>query len=79
MPANSGVITKPYEVVFQIEVAPTMSEARQNIDLLTNIQIEATDSFTQYKISKNYREFRLNNIYDITKNSALSGVKEQSY
>jgi len=65
--------------VFQIEVAPTISEARQNIDLLTNIQIEAADSFTQYKISKTYREFRLNNIYDITKNSALSGVKEQSF
>lgn len=79
LPANSGVITKPYEIVFQIEVAPTISEARQNIDLLTNIQIEAADSFTQYKISKTYREFRLNNIYDITKNSALSGVKEQSF
>lgn len=76
LPANSGVITKPYEIVFQIEVVPTISEARQNIDLLTNIQVEAMDSFTQNKISKSYRDLRLNNIYDVSLNSIYANVQE---
>ncbi len=79
LPANSGVITKPYEIVFQIEVAPTMTESRQNIDLLTNIQMEAIDSFTQKKISKTYRDFRLSHIHDVINNADFSRVKEQSF
>ncbi len=76
LPANSGVITRPFEIVFQIEVAPTISEIGQNVDLIKNIRVEAMDSFTQNRISKSYRELRLNEIKDIAANWNLTNVKE---
>lgn len=76
LPANSGVITKPYELIFQVEVAPTMSEANQSIQIINQTNVSAVDSFTQNKITKSYRELMSNNIYDATLNAGYGRVQE---
>jgi len=76
LPANSGVITKPYELIFQVEVAPTMSEANQSIQIINQTNVSAIDSFTQNKITKSYRELMSNNIYDATLNAGYGRVQE---
>jgi len=76
LPANSGVITKPYELIFQVEVAPTMSEANQSIQIINQTSVSAIDSFTQNKITKSYRELMSNNIYDATLNAGYGRVQE---
>lgn len=76
LPANSGVITKPYELIFQVEVTPTISEANQSIPIINQTSVSATDSFTQNKINKSYMELESNKIYDATLNSNYGRVQE---
>ncbi len=76
LPANSGVITKPYELVFQVEVAPTTNEANSAIPIINSTSMSATDSFTQNKISKTYKELMSNNIGDALTNSGYGRVTE---
>jgi hypothetical protein len=70
------VITKPYELIFQVEVAPTISEVNQSIPIINQTQVTAVDAFTQNKINKNYRELMSNNIYDATLNAGYGRVQE---
>jgi hypothetical protein len=76
LPANSGVISKPYELIFQVEVTPTISEANQAIPIINQTNISAVDSFTQNKINKAYSELMSNKIYDATLNSSYGRVQE---
>ena len=76
LPANSGVITKPYELVFQVEVTPTSSEANSPIAIINSTSMSATDSFTQNKISKTYKELMSNYINDAMTNSSYGRVIE---
>ncbi len=76
LPANSGVISKPYELIFQVEVAPTITEANQSIPIINQTNISAVDSFTQNKLNKTYRELMSNKIYDATLNANYGRVQE---
>jgi len=76
LPANSGVISKPYELIFQVEVAPTISEANQSIPIINQTSISAVDAFTQNNINKAYRELMSNKIYDATLNASYGRVQE---
>lgn len=76
LPANSGVITKPYELIFQVEVTPTSAEANQTIAIVNKTTVNAVDAFTQNNISKVYNELMSSKIYDATINAGYSRVQE---
>ena len=77
LPANSGVITKPYELIFQVEVTPTQTELNQSIAIINETNVTAVDAFTQNNISKNYDELMSNKINDALVNSSYGRVKEE--
>lgn len=49
--ATSGVIGKPLEAIFQIEVTPASNQVNQAINLTNEITLTALDTFTQKQIS----------------------------
>jgi len=57
-------------------VTPSMSEANQIITLVNETKMEATDSFTQKKISKLVRELMSSQLGDITTNTGMGIVQE---
>jgi hypothetical protein len=70
------VITKPYELIFQVEVAPTSTEANQQIAIINKTTVGAVDAFTQNNINKVYNELMSSKIYDATINAGYSRVQE---
>ncbi|MCR4275281.1 MAG: hypothetical protein NUV83_00790 [Candidatus Wolfebacteria bacterium] len=44
--ANKGVIGKPIETTFEIEIAPSISQANALLPLLSAVQLTASDEFT---------------------------------
>lgn len=51
LPANTGVISKAKELIFQIAVMPSVNQVGQNIPIISSTNVSATNDFTGQKIS----------------------------
>lgn len=63
--AGSGITSKPYELIMQIEVSPTMTEVNSYPVILGQTTMTALDAFTQKQISKTVNEFSTRNLGDL--------------
>ncbi len=49
--ANKGVLDNPVEIVFQVEAIPSLNQVGENITLIDDIKLEATDDFTGEEVN----------------------------
>ena len=66
IPANSGILTKAYEAIFQIEATPAANSVNQAINLTSETTLTAQDMFTQQNISVIVPPVRSDSLTDIT-------------
>ncbi|KKU78631.1 MAG: hypothetical protein UY04_C0031G0010 [Parcubacteria group bacterium GW2011_GWA2_47_7] len=52
IPAGTGIVTPPREVAFQVVLLPSLSQVNKNPALLTDIRLNALDSFTNTEVTK---------------------------
>jgi len=48
--ANKGVVGKPIEATFEVEIAPSISQVGSPLPILSDTQLSATDEFTNLQI-----------------------------
>ncbi len=50
MQANKGVLTTPYEAIFQVEVAPSAAQVGRSMTLIETTKLSAVDDFTGVEV-----------------------------
>jgi hypothetical protein len=62
--AGSGNLPIQSQVEFQISITPSINQVGNPVDLLKNVRFDATDAFTNEKISRTIRDITTTNIDD---------------
>lgn len=71
--AGSGNSPMQYQAKFQISITPSVNQVGNPVDLLKNVRFDATDAFTNEKISRTIRDITTSNVDD----SSESGLVAQ--
>jgi len=70
IPSGSGIISKGYELVFQISVTPSTQDINSAMDILGESNLSGQDAFTLGDIGAKSTGFKSNNLTDKTINPA---------
>lgn len=70
IPSGSGIISKSYELIFQIAITPSMQTINSFMEILGESNLTAQDAFTLSNITARSLGFKSNNLTDKTINPA---------
>lgn len=66
IPATKGIITAPFETIFQIEVTSSITDLNSQVTLINDTSIKATDQFTEEILQAEDNEVTSGNLDDPT-------------
>ncbi|RMD62998.1 hypothetical protein D6833_06165, partial [Candidatus Parcubacteria bacterium] len=66
VPANTGIVTKPIEAIFQISHTPSVVDVDKDVKILTATRIEGKDDFTGIMLSNEDKMLTTNLVDDPT-------------